>query len=217
MLNGGGYFWIAEGDDGHVLADEPGFVDYADGCAYDLRLPQDAPLAGMGAYAGPDAVVEDHDGDGEDTPLDCDDTNADVFSGADEVCNGVDDNCDAVVDEDAIDQGTWYVDEDGDGYGSDEVTACERPDGVADHPDDCDDTSAAVYPGADEVADDGVDQDCDGQDDVTPEPEPEGPPVIEAEGNWGCATAPAGGSLGLVLLLGLLVRRRSGPRARGCG
>ena len=41
-------------------------------------------------------------------------------------------------------------------------------DGVLSCDDDCDDTEASVYPGAPEVADDGIDQDCDGEDLVTP-------------------------------------------------
>lgn len=44
------------------------------------------------------------------------------------------------------------LDEDGDGYGVEE---------------DCDDTDAAIWPGAPEVAEDGVDQDCDGVDSLT--------------------------------------------------
>jgi len=44
------------------------------------------------------------------------------------------------------------VDEDGDGYTSKE---------------DCDDTDADVYPGAPEIPDDGIDQDCDGVDETT--------------------------------------------------
>ncbi|MCP4810510.1 MAG: hypothetical protein GY913_09370 [Proteobacteria bacterium] len=208
VLNGGGYFWIVEGEDGNVVADEPGFEQYEAGCAYDLRMGADAPLVDFGAYQGPNAVVEDHDEDGEDTTLDCDDTDGAVWSGADEVCNGIDDNCDGDIDSDAIDMGTWYLDEDGDGYGTDELVACEQPEGSADHPDDCDDTSAEIHPLAEEVLDDGIDNDCDGESAITPEPEPEiDDHIEEAEGNWACTSAPGGGWWALGLL-GLLLRRR---------
>ena len=40
--------------------------------------------------------------------------------GADETCDGADNDCDGTVDEnDAVDALIWYIDYDGDGYGSD--------------------------------------------------------------------------------------------------
>jgi hypothetical protein len=98
---------------------------------------------------------------------DCDDTVATTFPGADEYCNGADDDCDGTVDEDdAVDAATWYLDGDGDGYGdaSWPDAACDAPaDHVGDSTD-CDDADATVYPGAPEVAYDGIDQDCNGSD-----------------------------------------------------
>jgi hypothetical protein len=64
---------------------------------------------------------------------------------------------------------TWYIDADSDGYGASSVTQCDRPaNGYLSSElsgtgtDDCDDTDDTVYPGAEEVCDDGIDNDCDG-------------------------------------------------------
>ncbi len=55
----------------------------------------------------------------------------------------------------------WYVDGDGDGQGAGTGTnACIAPSGTVDNNTDCDDTDDAIYLGASEVADDGIDQDC---------------------------------------------------------
>ncbi len=96
---------------------------------------------------------------------DCDDDSADVYPGATETCNDVDDDCDDLVDgddPDLADAGTWYIDYDGDGYGSDAYTqvSCSQPDGYVGNATDCDDGDADAWPGAPEYCD-GVDNDCD--------------------------------------------------------
>ena len=95
---------------------------------------------------------------------DCDDSLGLVNPGADEICNEIDDDCDGVIDEDeAIDASTWYLDDDGDGYGLSDTTtvACEQPSGYAEEPGDCDDAEPEVNPGHVEYCD-GIDNNCDG-------------------------------------------------------
>ena len=99
---------------------------------------------------------------------DCDDHNSAAAPGADEYCNGYDDDCDGAVDEaDALDTSTWYADLDGDGYGDpgSPFAACTQPPRTSTDATDCDDSLASVHPGAMEIWYDGIDQDCDGNDD----------------------------------------------------
>jgi len=106
------------------------------------------------------------------TDTDCDDTDAAVSPAASESCNGLDDDCDGDIDDDdtVTDVGSltaFYLDGDGDGYGlaTTTTTACDLPSGYADASGDCDDSDAAVSPGATEVCN-GVDDDCDGDTDA---------------------------------------------------
>jgi len=67
---------------------------------------------------------------------------------------------------------TWYADLDGDGYsdGTTDTSSCTRPTDyylaseLTAITGDCDDTSGTAYPGATEILDDSIDQDCDGSD-----------------------------------------------------
>jgi hypothetical protein len=95
---------------------------------------------------------------------DCDDGDGAVNPGATEMCNGGDDDCDGDIDEDdAADASDWYADADTDGYGdaTNSLSACSAPSGYVADATDCDDTTDAVNPGADELCN-GGDDDCDG-------------------------------------------------------
>ncbi|MEZ4317458.1 MAG: putative metal-binding motif-containing protein [Myxococcota bacterium] len=122
----------------------------------------------------------DRDGDGYGNPqlqtsdcvepvveegTDCNDANFDVNPGHDEECDGVDNDCDSLVDEDDDDLAIalQYPDDDGDGFGTGAgVRSCDL---LADHSEvngDCDDAVFEVNPSAEEVCDEGVDNDCNG-------------------------------------------------------
>ena len=74
-----------------------------------------------------------------------------------------------VVPPDACAWGTWYADADHDGYGGPPLSACAQPAGSVANSTDCNDTNAAIHPGATEACN-GVDDNCNGQIDegVTP-------------------------------------------------
>ena len=98
---------------------------------------------------------------------DCDDSDLTIRPGAPESCNEVDDDCDGVVDDNPADGMTSYADADGDGYGDPYVSTsgCAIPSGYTGDRQDCDDTDSAVYPGAEEICDDGRKNNCKADDD----------------------------------------------------
>ncbi len=128
---------------------------------------------------------EDEDGDGWGSDLvfalgcvqpegysarrgDCDDHDHTIHPGAMESCNHKDDDCDGEMDESgAIGETVWYLDADRDGWGatrrniSPTKSACSQPVGFVANDQDCDDTKATVYPGAEEKCN-GMDDDCNG-------------------------------------------------------
>ena len=93
---------------------------------------------------------------------DCDDTNPTVHPDFAEICDEIDNNCDGEIDEGVLN--TYFVDQDGDGFGDAgaSVEACTRPVETAENDGDCDDTNSAISPAASEVCDGGVDNNCDG-------------------------------------------------------
>lgn len=100
---------------------------------------------------------------------DCDDSSDAISPDSAEVCNSIDDDCDGAIDDDdssVSDRGAWYIDYDGDGYGSARYSLdrCTQPTGYVENTEDCDDTDSAISPDAAEVCN-GIDDDCDGDTD----------------------------------------------------
>lgn len=106
------------------------------------------------ACTAPDGYVDNTD--------DCDDSVGETWPGAPEQCNDVDDDCNGSVD-DGVTTTTWHADADGDTYGDASTTIddCAVPSGYVGDDTDCDDSVAAINPGAAEACN-GLDDDCDG-------------------------------------------------------
>lgn len=111
----------------------------------------------------PEDGEEDADGDGWSSIIgDCDDDNPDAHPNAEEVCDGADNDCDGETDEGV--SITVYGDDDGDGFGDDAAPsqACAAGTGQSTAAGDCDDSDDGVHPGAVELDDNTIDEDCDG-------------------------------------------------------
>ena len=139
---------LVDDDDGDVTGGSAWYLD-SDGDGFgDAGSTAEACSAPSG-YVADDA--------------DCDDSDAAINPNAQETCDGADEDCDGEIDEDAVDASTWYVDADGDGYGDEDSATidCSQPSGTIATGGDCDDTDAAINPGATEHCD-LTDNDCDG-------------------------------------------------------
>ena len=120
------------------------------------------PAQSLESCDGEDGYVENAD--------DCDDSNRTVFLDAPEVCDEVDNDCDGLtdaLDDDLIDGTLTYLDADGDGYGdpATELNECLLTTGRIVSGGDCNDRNAAVHPNAPDTWYDGVDSDCQGNND----------------------------------------------------
>jgi len=109
------------------------------------------------------AASYDLDHDGYPADVDCDDNDWSIHPEAEEACDGKDNDCDGTADE------GWDVD--GDGHLPFEC----------DGGDDCDDGNPSVNPSADDIPYDGVDQDCDGEDNL--DADGDGFDALEVGGN----------------------------------
>lgn len=178
--DGDGWAWPEDCDDRSVLA-HPGAHEFCGGVDEDCDGKIDNSAVGV--------FYQDLDADGQGDPSqpytadqceapaglindarDCDDLNPAIFDGAVEYCNGVDDDCDGLTDDadpsaSRDDMTTYYLDEDQDGYAGDRSeTLCNSVASEALFATDCNDANIAQYPGAPEVCDDGVVNDCDNPD-----------------------------------------------------
>jgi len=143
-------------DDSSAADAEMFYLD-ADGDGYGDQVEWNlACEAGSGEVPEPDF----------DADFDCDDSDASIFPGAEEFCDEIDNDCDEAIDEQgAQDQGTWYPDRDGDGFGETvnwEVGCTAPGDDYLEVPGDCDDNDPNVHPDSLESLGDLEDRDCDG-------------------------------------------------------
>lgn len=102
----------------------------------------------------------DHDNDGFNPPADCNDENPNINPAQNEICgDGIDNNCNTAADENC----SVCLDLDNDGYFGQPDCGTEV---------DCNDINAAVNPLAQEVCDDGIDNNCNGVDNESPASNP---------------------------------------------
>jgi hypothetical protein len=147
--------------DGDIDLDDPD-LDEADATWY-----RDGDGDGVGDSSNTLVSCEPPDGYADEGG-DCRDDDPDIYPGADERCNGLDDDCDLLADEDAVDAGRWYVDADEDGFGdvSQPIDSCFQPPGTVSNAGDCDDDNPLGYPGAPEICGNGLNDDCDDDNEV---------------------------------------------------
>jgi len=121
-------------------------------------------------YGEPSEALEacEHPSGYVDNGDDCDDRDGLINPEADEICDDIDNDCDNLIDgqdDDIVDGLLWYRDKDGDEYGLDDdntFSCSSQPPGYVEDGGDCNDTDETVHPGASEICNDNIDNDCDG-------------------------------------------------------
>jgi len=98
--------------------------------------------------------------------LDCETTDSSIYPDAPELCDGIDNNCNDLIDEE-IPVYTYYLDADEDGFG-DPLAAIDTclatvPLGYVENNEDCDDEVSDINPDANEIPNNDIDEDCDGE------------------------------------------------------
>ncbi len=118
------------------------------------------PSIGVSSATKPSGYVADN--------TDCNDASSSIHPGATDVCeNTVDEDCSGSA---AVCPTTWYRDSDGDGYGNPSigVSSATKPSGYVADNTDCNDASSSIHPGATDVCENTVDEDCSGSAAVCP-------------------------------------------------
>lgn len=124
----------------------------------------DADLDGFGTGAGQSLCA--NPGAGFATVAgDCNDSNDQINPDSPEICDGIDNDCVGGIDN-GLTFVTYYVDADNDSFGTGTgQSLCANPGaGFATVAGDCNDNNNQIYPGAVEVLDNSIDENCDGVD-----------------------------------------------------
>jgi hypothetical protein len=135
-------------------ADAPSWYPDGDGDGFGLTVFEIVSCTEPPAGLSPFVLVD----------ADCNDLDPAINPSGIEFCDLVDNDCNGIDDDDtAADAERFFADADGDGFGDrlQVLRACSQPAGATTDARDCDDTDAAVRPGALEQCN-GLDDDCDG-------------------------------------------------------
>lgn len=99
---------------------------------------------------------------------DCDDSDSTIHPGAEDVCDGIDQNCDGELEMPELADLEWFFDADEDTFGAGEAKMfCFPKEGFVPQEGDCEPLNPSAFPGADEIPENMIDDDCDGLVDET--------------------------------------------------